>query len=185
MRWVAYFHRYMMSASTEDIRKELQKLPPKKVLDLTLRLARFKKENKELLTYLLFEAGDEQGYVHSLRLEIDALLADVQKAPSATIKKQLRRVTRLITRQSKYIGSKWAAVDLHLYFCNELRSHPDQLLKITSANTIFHQQLNKAAKLLPALEADLQYDYQQQLESLSDIEAKPKKTSRWWRRKSE
>lgn len=171
----------MNPASIDDIKKELQRLPPKKVLELTLKLARFKKENKELLTYLLFEAGDEEGYVKSLQLEMDEMFADVHKAPSATVKKQLRRITRLITRQSKYMGSKSAAAELHLHFCSVLQSHPDNLLNITSANTIFHQQLNRAEKLIPMLEDDLQRDYQRRLETLSGEEVKPKKISRWWR----
>ena len=172
----------MKAASIEEIRKALQALPAKKLLEVTLRLTRFKIENKELLTYLLFEAGDEQGYVQSLQLEIDDMLADVHKAPSATVKKQLRRITRLITRQSKYIGSKWAAAELHLHFSRALQQHPENLLNITSANTIYHQQLNRAAKLIPELEDDLQHDYRRRLQALASEAEKPKKSSRWWRK---
>ena len=48
----------MKAASISEIKTELKGLPPAQLTELCLRLARFKKENKELLTYLLFEAND-------------------------------------------------------------------------------------------------------------------------------
>lgn len=174
----------MSPASVEDIKKELQRLPPKKVLELTLRLARFKKENKELLTYLLFEAGDEQGYVQSLQFEIDEQLQRISKAPSATVKKQLRRITTLINRQSKYIGNKASSAELHLYLCFGLLNHPEKLLTITSANTIFHQQLNKASRLVPLLEEDLQHDFQLKIDQLNRAQTNAPASPRWWKRKN-
>ena len=45
----------MKFASLSEIRKELQMLPPKRLQELCLRIARYKKENKELLAFLLFE----------------------------------------------------------------------------------------------------------------------------------
>jgi hypothetical protein len=173
----------MTPATIEDIKKHLQKLPPGKVLELTLKLARFKKENKELLTYLLFEAGDEQGYVQSLQFEIDEMISDTKKGPSATVKKSLRRITRLITRQSKYIGNKSSAAELHLHFCRSLLSHSDNLLSVTSANTIYHQQLNKIEKLLPSLDEDMKHDLSRQLTLMTNKNVSPPKASRWWKRK--
>ena len=61
----------MKAASMHELKDELAHLPPKKVLELCLRLARYKKENKELLSYLLFEAHDEQGFVMQVKKEID------------------------------------------------------------------------------------------------------------------
>ena len=49
----------MKTAAVKDIKQELLQRSPKELLALCLRLSRFKKENKELLTYLLFEASDE------------------------------------------------------------------------------------------------------------------------------
>ena len=45
----------------QHIKKEIQHLPTEQLAELMLRLARYKKENKELLTYLLFESHDEPG----------------------------------------------------------------------------------------------------------------------------
>ena len=42
----------MKAATVKEIKTELENLSPAALLPLTLRLAKFKKENKELLTYL-------------------------------------------------------------------------------------------------------------------------------------
>jgi len=44
----------MKAASSKEIKSALIEQSPTQLTELCLRLARFKKENKELLTYLLF-----------------------------------------------------------------------------------------------------------------------------------
>ena len=60
----------MKSATVRELKTELQEKSPKEILELCLRLSRFKKENKELLTYLLFESSDEQSYIESVKEEL-------------------------------------------------------------------------------------------------------------------
>ena len=49
----------MKAASIADLKKELVRLEHGELLDVCLRLARFKKDNKELLTYFLFLSQDD------------------------------------------------------------------------------------------------------------------------------
>ncbi|UCE94956.1 MAG: hypothetical protein JSV73_06745, partial [Flavobacteriaceae bacterium] len=69
----------MKSATVRELKKELQERSPKEILDLCLRLSRFKKENKELLTYLLFEIEDVEGYIESVKEEIDEKFKGVNR----------------------------------------------------------------------------------------------------------
>ena len=48
----------MKASSINEIKKELEQRSNTELLSFCLRLAKFKKENKELLTFLLFEADD-------------------------------------------------------------------------------------------------------------------------------
>ena len=48
----------MKAAKVSEIKKDLKRKTQPELLDLCLHLAKFKKENKELLTYLLYEADD-------------------------------------------------------------------------------------------------------------------------------
>jgi hypothetical protein len=67
----------MKSSTVQEIKQELVAAKPAQLVELCLRLARFKKENKELLTYLLFEAHDEQGYISGIKKEIDEQFAGI------------------------------------------------------------------------------------------------------------
>ena len=170
----------MNPASIDDIKNELKQLPPKKVLDLTLRLARFKKENKELLTYLLFESHDEAGYIQTLETDMDEQFADVDPTPVSQAKKKYRKILRGINRQIKYIGNKSAAVELLLYFSAKLNDQDTSLHP--KLQTIFLQQLAKAEKLLPLIEEDLQFDYRQKIDELRAVELSGKPIiKRWWK----
>lgn len=168
----------MNPASIDDIKKELRELPPIKVLDLTLRLARFKKENKELLTYILFESHDEAGYIKSLETDMDEQFVIVDPSPVSKAKKDYRKILRGINRQIKYIGSKSAAVELLLYFSMKLKQQESSLHP--KLETIFLQQLNKAEKLLPLIEEDLQFDFRQKIDLLRGDELLSIK-KKWWK----
>ncbi|HCM75645.1 MAG TPA: hypothetical protein DIS90_04650, partial [Cytophagales bacterium] len=61
----------MVTATISEIKKAIAILDQEQVNALCLRLAKYKKDNKELLTYLLFEAHDEQAYVNTLKSELE------------------------------------------------------------------------------------------------------------------
>ena len=67
----------MKAASVNEIKQELKELNSIQLTELCLRLARFKKENKELLTYLLFEAHDLPAYINSVKEQIDEDFAQI------------------------------------------------------------------------------------------------------------
>jgi hypothetical protein len=170
----------MNPASIDDIKNELKQLPPKKVLELTLRLARFKKENKELLTYLLFESHDEAGYIKMLQADIDEKFGVIDPSPVSKAKKEYRKILRMINRQIKYVGTKATAVELLLHFSMKLKDQENALHP--KLQTIFFQQLSKAEKLLPLIEDDLQFDYQQKIDSLRSGEVHEKPVAKkWWK----
>ena len=75
--WSVYYIYAMKAATVNEIKQELSTLKPAELFELCQRLARFKKENKELLTYLLFEAHDEQEFIRGIKLEIEALFETV------------------------------------------------------------------------------------------------------------
>lgn len=69
----------MKAASLAEIKRELKQRSPEELLTICLRLGRFKKENKELLTYLLFEAGDELSYIKLLKEDIDDMMEEIDR----------------------------------------------------------------------------------------------------------
>jgi hypothetical protein len=156
----------MKTATIAQLKKELQYRPQDEVLQLCLRLARFKKENKELLTYLLFEADNESGYVESIKLEVDELFAEINTKSFFYIKKSVRKILRTIKKYSRYSNKKETEVELLLYFCEKLKPFSPSIHRNTALHNLYNRQLEYINKKLPALHEDLQYDYGLILEDL-------------------
>ena len=57
----------MKPAVISEIKQELNTLSAKELLELCLQLAKYKKDNKELLSYLLFEADDLPSYIAGVK----------------------------------------------------------------------------------------------------------------------
>src|SRR5436189_6128359 len=111
----------MKPASINELKQELITLQPKKLTELCLRFAKYKKENKELLSYLLFEAHNEQAFVETIRKEIDEQFSDLPKATPYLTAKSLRKILRAITKYSRYIDSKESEMDMRIHFCFRLK----------------------------------------------------------------
>src|SRR6478736_2918206 len=98
----------MKTASVHELKQELQSVAPGRLLELCLRLAKFKKENKELLTYLLFESHDEEAYIQSVKAMIDEGFDELGHTSVYLTKKSLRKILRLTNKYIRYTGSKQA-----------------------------------------------------------------------------
>jgi len=107
----------MKSATIKQLKMELQDRSPKEIMDLCLRLSRFKKENKELLTYLLFESSDEQMYIESVKEEIDERFELVNKKSPYFIKKSIRTILNHTNKYIRYSQNKETEIELLIYFC--------------------------------------------------------------------
>ena len=159
----------MKSATIHEIKQELLTAKPAELVDLCLRLARFKKENKELLTYLLFEAHDEQGYTRGIKEEIDGYFAEINLSHLYFAKKSLRKIARIINKYCRYSGSKTTEVELRIYFCMQLKESGIPIRRNPVINNLYHSQLKKINTVLATLHEDLQYDYQREVDKLKDV----------------
>lgn len=157
----------MKAATVNELKKELSHLSAKELVELCNRLARFKKENKELLTYLLFEAHDEAAYIKGVQSEIDLGFGEIPKGNSLyLIKKSVRKILRATNKYIRYSGSKNAEIELLLHFCSQLKQSGIPIHKSTALTNLYQAQLKKINKTLLTFHEDLQYDYRRVLESL-------------------
>lgn len=156
----------MSTSSIQEIKQELSNLPPEEVTALCLRMARFKKENKELLHYLLFEAHDTDAYTQLAKDEMEQGFSDIPITQVYFTKKRLRKILNQLNKRVKYTGSKEVALELSLHFCALLNEHHIPFKKYPILNNIRNQQLKKINTLLATVHEDLQYDYRRKLDSL-------------------
>ncbi len=156
----------MKAATINEIKQELQSLPPSRLTELCLRLARFKKDNKELLTYLLFEAADEATYIDSIKKEIDGEFEGLPKPNLYLTKKSLRKVLRVTAKQIRYTGSPQAEVELLTYFLQKMQRSGIPFRDSPVLVNLYRQQLKKVRSVIDGLHEDLQYDYLRELQGL-------------------
>ncbi len=153
----------MKTVSINDIKKELSTRDSKDIFELCLRLAKFKKENKELLQYMLFEAEDISTFIEEAKIEIETQFLQMNKSNVYFIKKSVRKILRNINKQVRFSMSKHVEVELLIQFCNCCINHSIPMKKSRQLNNLFENQLKKIDKTLPALHPDLQYDLKREL----------------------
>ena len=156
----------MKAASLSEIKKELGTLNPGEVQELCLRMARFKKESKELLTYLLFEAHSEAGFIESVKQEIDHGFEELNRANLYFVKKGLRKILRNVNKYNRYSGIKTTALDTHIYFLQKIKSSKIPIHDSVLLINLYNGQLKKINTLLKTLHEDLRYDYKVELGKL-------------------
>lgn len=154
----------MKTATIQELKQELQAVNHSKLLELCLRLAKFKKENKELLTFLLFEAHDEETYINSVKALIDEGFTELPKPNLYLTKKSLRKILRTTNRYIKYSGSKLAEATLLIYFCNKLKTSGIPYSKTTVLKNLYEMQLKKINSAMKTLHEDIQYDLRKELD---------------------
>lgn len=158
----------MKAASLKELKTELSGRSQLELLELCLRLTKFKKENKELLTYLLFEAHNEAAYVESVKREIEQLFGQINKQSYFFIKKSVRKILRAIRKYIQYSKKKETAVELLLCFCSELKKMSPSIEGNAVLTNIYNNQIEAIKKNIAFLHEDLQFDYEIELKRLVD-----------------
>lgn len=156
----------MKAASINEIKQDLKHISPTQVTELCLRLARYKKENKELLTYLLFEATDPETYIKSVKEEMDEAIATTHTTNLYFAKKKLRKLLRTTNKYIKYTASKVTEAELLLHFCKSLKSSNIPYYHSAALVNLYKAQLKKIKAAVVTFHEDLQYDYWRRLQEL-------------------
>jgi hypothetical protein len=156
----------MKAASLSEIKKELKSIPQEVLIEMALRVAKYKKENKELLSYLLFESHNESSYIDSVKTEVESMYAEINDTNVYFVKKSVRKILRFVTKSIKYSGQKTTEVELMIHFCKCLRVYDLVLTRNLVLLNIYERQLVKIQKAISTLHEDLQFDYQREFEEL-------------------
>ena len=156
----------MKPASVNEIKQKLKETEKKELIEICQRLARFKKENKELLTYLLFEEDDLAGYITNVKEEIDEGFLQINASNVYFAKKTIRKVLRIANKHIRYTGSKTAEAEILLHYLTNFRGLNLNWQKSTALNNLYQSQLKKIGAAIDTMHEDLQYDYKRELNRL-------------------
>ncbi len=156
----------MKAATVKELKTELSEYSQKDLVDICLRLSKFKKENKELLTYLIYESQDESGYVESVKREIDIEFEQVNRKSYYFMKKSIRKILRAAKKYIRYSQNKETEVEILLYFCQCMKTFNPSIKKNRVLSNIYSRQIEYIRKAINKLHEDLQYDYGLELEEI-------------------
>ena len=149
----------MKAYSAKEIKDELKTLPPNQLLELIQVLIRFKKENKELLSYLLFESQDEETFIQSVQLQIDGLFEEINTNSYFYMRKTARKILNLIKKYVRFSKKKETEIELLIYYCQKLNQLRPSIKKSKVLFNIYQRQILSIEKSISLVHEDLQHDY--------------------------
>jgi vacuolar-type H+-ATPase catalytic subunit A/Vma1 len=156
----------MKTATVKELKAELIDRSHHELIELCIRLSRFKKENKELLSYLLFESANEEDYIISIKREIDEQFEMINTTSYYYIKKRIRKILRTIKKYIRYSKSNETEIELLLYFCKKLKNFTPSIHSNILIKNMYHRETLAIKKKITVLHEDLQYDYKLELQKL-------------------
>ena len=159
----------MKAVTVKTLKIELNERSHHELVELCLRLSKFKKENKELLTYLLLEAQNEAGFIESVKEEITDQFSEINTKTFYFIKKSVRKILRMVKKYIRYSKNKETEVELLLYFCEQLSEFSPSIKRNNTLLNLYRRELASIEKKIQALHEDLQYDYKQELDELTNF----------------
>ena len=156
----------MKAVPITRIKKELQHLSQEELVEIVLRVGKYKVENKEFLTYLLFEASDEDGYIDVVKEYINEQFEYINQQNYYFIKKSVRKILRTIKKYVKFSKKPETEAALLVHFCRKLKKMEPSYINNTVLTNMFDRQLGLAEKTIEKMHEDLQYDYKLEIEEL-------------------
>lgn len=160
----------MKAVTIKQLKDELTHKSASELKELCLNLSRFKKENKELLTYLLFESHDEDRYIQSIKDQMDVQFSEINTNSFFYIRKSARKILSLTKKFIRYSKKKETETELLLYFCRKLKDFKPSIARSQRLQNVFDSQVRLIKKAIDKLHEDLQYDYELELNDLLDNE---------------
>jgi len=158
----------MKAVPIKKIKSELSLRSPQDLAQLCIQLSKFKKENKELLTYLLFEAHDEEMYVKSVKDCIDDLFAKINPKSFFYIRKSIRKILRITKKYILYSKKKETEVQLLLHFCSHLKEFTPSISNSIGLQNMYERQIVLIKKAMRTLHEDVQFEYRLEINDLQN-----------------
>ena len=156
----------MKPASLAEIKRTLKELDEQELIAICLRLGKFKVDNKELLSYLLFESQDEQSYISAIKEEIEDDFESINSNNLYWAKKGIRKIVRKLTKQIRYSGNKQTEAEILIHFCATMKNSGIPFKRSQVLLNTYNRQLEKIKKAIEKLHEDLQADYNIEIEDL-------------------
>ncbi|MDP3461851.1 MAG: hypothetical protein Q8S18_03570 [Bacteroidales bacterium] len=155
------------SASINLIKSALSNLSSNELTNICLKLVKYKKDNKELLSYLLFDSNNEADYIKLVKAEISLQFSEINKSQMFYVRKSIRKILRITNKYIRYSGKAQTEVELLIHFCSSMNDSGVDFRLVNSMTNLYHNQVQKINRILSTLHEDLQFDYREEISRLS------------------
>lgn len=149
----------MKQISLNEIKNELMHKNSKELISLVLKLAKYKKENKEFAGFLLFQSDDIDSYIDEIKLHLTDVFNEILFDNNYKATKQVRKIIRTANKYIKYSGSTKVQVEVLMHIHDLLKPVAKKKHTYTQYSSILEMQKIKIIKSISNLHEDLQYDY--------------------------
>jgi hypothetical protein len=107
-------------------------------------------------------------YIKSVKEYIVDLFEEINTKSFFYIRKSVRKILTHTKKYIRYSKKKETEVQLLLHFCIQLKKMKPSISKSPRLQNVYDRQLLMIKKAISTLHEDLQYDYQLELDDLSD-----------------
>jgi membrane-anchored protein YejM (alkaline phosphatase superfamily) len=159
----------LKSATLTEIKKELKTLSEPELLEVCLKLARFKKESKEYLNYLIFESSDEEAYIENVKQYVEDEFETINQLNFYYVRKSIRKILKNLKKFIRFSKLKATEAHLLLHFCEQLQKIRPSIKRNTTLLNTYWRQLELAEKAIEKLHEDLQFDFKEEVERLNNF----------------
>lgn len=160
----------MIKSNLSDIKKALKETDNERLIEMLLKLAKAKKENKTFLDYWLFEEQDKSNYIKYVKATVAEEFKGVNPNPFFA-KKTLRRIIKIVKNSAKLLHQPEHEIDLWLFYCeqfNKIKFEKKTLPPVIL--NLYKNPITRIQKLLETVHEDLQFDFRKELEKLGNKE---------------
>lgn len=154
--------------SLKTIRDELSLLTNKELISIVSALIKFRKDNKELVTYMLFDSKDETVYVKTVIEETNTAMESVNRFNAKQQIKHIRKVLRNVKKAIKISGNHETAITLLLHFCSIMKEKNLPIYRFKGINLIWERCISQIETEMLKIHEDLRYDYGEELKRLKE-----------------
>jgi hypothetical protein len=140
------------------LKRELNEKNQKELIEICIGLAKLKIENKEMLTYLLFDSENPLSYAEKLKVEISNHFSELNFHYYYSTK-SLRKTIRLILKYSRFTKFKQGEIELLLHFSKKFNDNIPQNTSHLPLLGLQFRCLKKAHALIQKTHPDFYADY--------------------------
>jgi membrane-anchored protein YejM (alkaline phosphatase superfamily) len=146
--------------SLSEIRKNLKHLSDEELCVILTKLAKFKKVNKEYVSFLLLNESNEDLYVEEVKEHLLELLENLNQSSIQYAKKTLRKVLKILRQCAAFSEKDVTQLDLSIFFCHELNKLQRSIRNHSIVQGMYNREITRMDKVLKAMHEDLVSDYQ-------------------------